>query len=211
MEGDWKPRRKPTQERARATWDAIVEACAQVLRDDGPSALSTNRIAKVAGVSIGSLYQYFPNKEAVLIALADREVGTLRDNLEGLLRLAGDLPAEVLVEHVIRGMFAMREQQALLMRVAQAEKELPDLASRRVAVAESLREVVRRLLTRRKGEVRDMDADVVSFVIVHAIQGNLQAIDGGLEPWFLSKDELVDEIVELVVRYVRAEPVGEGS
>ncbi|MCB9781295.1 MAG: TetR/AcrR family transcriptional regulator [Alphaproteobacteria bacterium] len=206
MNGEWKARRKPTQARAIATWDAIVEACAQVLRDEGAAAVSTNRIAEVAGVSIGSLYQYFPNKESVLLALADREVETLRDNLEALLRVSGDLHAEVVVEQVIRGMFAMREQHVLLMRVAQADRDLPDMASRRVAVAESLRDMVRRLLARRKGQVREMDADVVSFVIVHAIQGNLQAIDGGLEPWFLSKDELIDEIVALVVRYVRADP-----
>jgi AcrR family transcriptional regulator len=57
------PRKTPRQARARATVDAIVLAAAPILRSDGPEALNTNRIAEVAGVSIGSLYQYFPNKE----------------------------------------------------------------------------------------------------------------------------------------------------
>ena len=171
--------------------------------------LSTNRIAKVAGVSIGSLYQYFPDKEAVLIALADREVQALRDRLEELLRVTQELPLEDFVEHAVRGLFAMRQRHALLARVALAEQELPDMASRRVAVAESLRDVVRRLLSRRRDEVRPMDPDVVSFVVVHAIQGNLQAIDRGLEPWFLSQDELVDEIIRLIQRYIA--PAAPGS
>lgn len=60
------PRKKPSQARARVLVDAIREACLRVLREEGPDALNTNRIAEVAGVSIGSLYQYFPNKEAIL-------------------------------------------------------------------------------------------------------------------------------------------------
>lgn len=66
-------RKKPRQARAEATIEAIVEAAAQVLQREGEEALSTAKIAERAGVSIGSLYQYFPNKEAVLLALIRRE------------------------------------------------------------------------------------------------------------------------------------------
>jgi AcrR family transcriptional regulator len=63
-------RRKPTQARARATIDTIFEATARIIERDGVAALNTNRIAERAGISIGTLYEYFPNKDAVLVAMA---------------------------------------------------------------------------------------------------------------------------------------------
>lgn len=63
------PRKQPQQRRSRATVDKILAAAAQVLAEEGDGA-TTDRIAARAGVSIGSLYQYFPNKDALLLELA---------------------------------------------------------------------------------------------------------------------------------------------
>ena len=65
-------RRAPQQARGQATVDAILEGAARIIRREGPEALTTNRIAEVAGVSIGTLYGYFPDKTAVLVGLARR-------------------------------------------------------------------------------------------------------------------------------------------
>ncbi len=67
------PRKQGTQSRAKATEAAIVEAAARILESAGAAGLTTNHIAERAGVSIGSLYQYFPNKQAVIAALLRRE------------------------------------------------------------------------------------------------------------------------------------------
>lgn len=67
------PRKQPSQARAQLTQAAIVEAAARILESDGQSGLTTNHIAQRAGVSIGSLYQYFPNRDAILAALIRRE------------------------------------------------------------------------------------------------------------------------------------------
>lgn len=67
-------RKQASQERAGATVSAIVEAAARILASDGAEALTTNRVAIVAGVSIGSVYQYFPNKEAIVVALIDHQL-----------------------------------------------------------------------------------------------------------------------------------------
>ena len=67
-------RRSPRQSRSRATWDAIVEAAAQILERRGPEALTTNHVAERAGVSIGTLYQYFSDKRALLLAAAKRDL-----------------------------------------------------------------------------------------------------------------------------------------
>lgn len=68
-------RRSPSQARSRATWEAIVEAAAQVLERAGAEGFNTNAVAERAGVSIGTLYQYFSDKQAILAAAAKRELG----------------------------------------------------------------------------------------------------------------------------------------
>jgi AcrR family transcriptional regulator len=67
-----KPRKNASQDRSRATVDALVEATARILVKEGYEKASTNRIAEAAGVSVGSLYQYFPSKEALVVAVIDR-------------------------------------------------------------------------------------------------------------------------------------------
>ena len=71
-------RRTPRQQRALESCEAIFEATAQLLQQGGLAALSTNRIAERAGVSVGTLYQYFPHKQAILLALGQREIAALR-------------------------------------------------------------------------------------------------------------------------------------
>src|SRR5262245_15813006 len=66
------PRKQASQERSRATVDALIEATARILVREGFDRASTNRIAREAGVSIGSLYQYYPSKEALVAAVIDR-------------------------------------------------------------------------------------------------------------------------------------------
>ena len=78
-------RRQPTQERALQTIEAIFGATAQIVENDGEAALTTNRVAQVAGVSIGTLYQYFPSKEAVLLAMVERERGRVQQEMQRLL------------------------------------------------------------------------------------------------------------------------------
>src|SRR5688572_15839690 len=68
-------RRDPKQLRSRAIVEAIVEAGRQLLAHEGAASLTTNRIAERAGVSIGSLYRYFPNKQAILAAIYDADTG----------------------------------------------------------------------------------------------------------------------------------------
>jgi AcrR family transcriptional regulator len=66
-------RRRPKQRRALATRDLIFEAAAQILEREGEEAFNTNRLAERAGVSVGTIYQYFPDKEAILFAMGQAE------------------------------------------------------------------------------------------------------------------------------------------
>ncbi len=90
-------RRRPRQARSRATYDSILEAAVQVLARDGAAGLTTNRVAQRAGVSIGTLYQYFPDKAAIVLAAAQRELakpdflGQQKALMEALVRIVEGL------------------------------------------------------------------------------------------------------------------------
>ncbi len=77
-----RPRKRPLQVRARQTVEAIVEATARILESQGHDRFTTNAVAERAGVSIGTLYQYFPDKEALVGALIARETSLLIDEAE---------------------------------------------------------------------------------------------------------------------------------
>jgi AcrR family transcriptional regulator len=71
------PRKQPRQARAASTVEVILQAAARVLAAESLAGFNTNRVAQVAGVSVGSLYQYFPNKASLIVALIEREQATL--------------------------------------------------------------------------------------------------------------------------------------
>ncbi len=81
-------RKHPRQARAKATVDCLLIAAQRILAKEGLGAFTTNRVAVVAGVSVGSLYQYFPNKQAIaaaLLAQSGGEADALRPLVEMLL------------------------------------------------------------------------------------------------------------------------------
>ena len=84
--GNASPRKHPVQGRAKATVDAIIVAASQVLIAFGYERMTTARVADRAGVSVGSLYQYFPNKEALVAALIDKHSEELVDTVRDILQ-----------------------------------------------------------------------------------------------------------------------------
>jgi AcrR family transcriptional regulator len=80
-----KPRKLPQQSRAQQTVATILEAAALVLETKGSDGLNTNLVAQRAGVSVGTLYQYFPNKDALIVALSKRELAVFLAEAEGAL------------------------------------------------------------------------------------------------------------------------------
>src|SRR5258708_9108280 len=100
------PRKLASQERSRFTVDALLEATARILVKEGFDRASTNRIAEAARVSIGSLYQYFPSKEALVAALAERHMEEMltefNASLERLMRLPLEQATREMVEIMLR-------------------------------------------------------------------------------------------------------------
>lgn len=114
-------RRKPRQARAGETVAAILEAAAQILEGGGLTAFTTNAVAERAGVSIGTLYQYFADKNAVLLALARQELGAALGEITRALQGEVDPTVEGRVRAMVRTMIhAFRGRQRARKAVVQA-------------------------------------------------------------------------------------------
>src|SRR3546814_10706684 len=94
------PRKHASQARSRATVDALVEATARILVSEGYDLANTNRIAEKAGVSIGSLYQYFPGKDALVAAVIDRHKEEVMRVVRSALAEVDALPVEAAVRRL---------------------------------------------------------------------------------------------------------------
>ncbi|WP_026909439.1 TetR/AcrR family transcriptional regulator [Patulibacter minatonensis] len=127
-------RRTPVQERSVATVDAIVEAAAQVFARHGYEAGTTNRIAERAGVSIGTVYQYFPDKDAILVALVEEH---LDGALAALTPLLTDLvvrspPVEEGIPRMLQALVELHRRHPALHRVLFEEAPRPEALRHRL-------------------------------------------------------------------------------
>ena len=97
------PRKSPSQERSRQTVERILDAAARIFHEQGYAGATTNDIADEAGLSIGSLYQYFPNKDALLAALTKRHITTTTSSLAAMIgKLPEDSGFNVILRAVVR-------------------------------------------------------------------------------------------------------------
>jgi AcrR family transcriptional regulator len=112
----------PRQARARATVEAMIEATARILTAEGPDALNTNRIAEVAGVSVGSLYQYFPSKEALVALVMEVELERDRAAMAEQLQHAAHLPLDQLLQASVRANAQRFYQRAAIHRRSASPK-----------------------------------------------------------------------------------------
>lgn len=159
-------RKQPVQPRARATVEAILSAAAGILEKDGPTRLTTNAVAAQAGVSIGSLYQYFPNKQALTAALIERSSGSLEKSVAQAGRDAKTMLFEAGLRLLVRSIVRHQlDRPALERTLAFEERRLPldDGAARRANA------VIRAFLEQHRGRlwVSDLTAaadDVQSMI-----------------------------------------------
>lgn len=195
------PRKRPKQRRAEETVAAILEAAHRILAKAGVDGLTTKRIADVAGVSVGSLYQYFPNKEAVVAALIEERVhGTVGAQAAALEFVRGRSLRESL-RHVMRLLRAgsLRRVGSYRELVFQAPTVLQrDLFLERVRKWEAF---LADLLEAHRDELRPEALATGPFLLSRAVQGVLHG--AALErPELLKDDAFADEVAEMAWRYV---------
>lgn len=199
-----KMRKKPTQARAGATIDAIVEAAAQVLRKDGEETLTTAKIAERAGVSIGSVYQYFPNKEAILLALIRKEREAIAADVARRIAEIEPENGEAMVRGVIATLLIAfrprrrRRKLVALMASLSVDRDDSGLA---------LRERIGALIVAASRRYPDMASrplsEISAYVIVRAVLGAIRSavVENSK---ILDDPEFEAELCRLAISYLRA-------
>ncbi|HIV71788.1 MAG TPA: TetR/AcrR family transcriptional regulator [Candidatus Aquabacterium excrementipullorum] len=199
------PRKQASQERSRITVDALLEATARILVKEGYEGASTNKIAQTAGVSIGSLYQYFPAKEALVAAVIDRHMQAMLEVVRDALVTVADQPIEVVARQLVTVMIDAHRVNPTLHRVL--FEQIPQTG--RVRHIEALDNaafaMVRAYLEAHRDEVAVEDLDLAAFICVKTVEvlthtavlNQPERVKGG------KAAALIEEITRLLVGYLR--------
>jgi AcrR family transcriptional regulator len=197
------PRKSASQERSRLTVDALLEATARILIREGFDKASTNRIAEVAGVSVGSLYQYFPGKEALVAALIDRHNQEIMRLVKGELAEAMNLPLEQAVRKLIMVAVKAHRIDPRLHRVL--AEQIPRVG--RLEKVETFNRenytIFRTYLESRRKEIRAADLELAAFICVTSIEALTHT--AVLHHKVVANEEmeaLIDQVTRLVVGYL---------
>lgn len=167
------PRKCPRQARSAVTVDAIFEATLQVLLSAGSARLNTTRVAERAGVSVGTLYQYFPNKQALLLAVLDRYLGKLMDTLEAACERHRGARAEVMTEGAVKAYLQVKAAQPDISRALYIVAiELDERGLVETAIQRAEHAIAGMLSTASDG--RFGDAHAVARLLFAAIHGTMR-------------------------------------
>ena len=202
--GSRKPtdRRRPQQRRARQTVDAVLDAVARILKREGMKAVTTNRIAEVAGVSIGSVYQYFPDKRAIFVALHQRHIEEIDRLVEAKLFEHAASPVEDLIGAMMEAMIEAHATDPELYELLLTE--VPHRAEGTRDFGVRLHGAFRLAISSRVHDLRSRrDLDKVVFVVTHMVE----SLSHGAvlrRPPGLSLAAAKKEAVRAVVAYLRA-------
>ena len=205
------PRKTPTQVRSRATVDAIVDATARVLVRDGYDALSTNRVAKEAGVSVGSLYQYFPGKEALVAAVMEQYASRMQESIAARLQAAPPAATtEEVATDIIRAMLVAQQAEPRLHRALVEQVPRIGALRRLHELFTNYERLVEAWLEANADRSEIADAHVASFVLVAAVEGlvNRATLD---RPDLVASGRLEEQILRLVLAYVVPSHVARAS
>jgi AcrR family transcriptional regulator len=161
-------RRKPSQARAKVTVDAMLDAAVKLLKRGGARSITTNRIADTAGVSIGSVYQYFPNKNALFVALHERHIGLVAEVIRRRMSECADSSLEYLVDSLVQAMVEVHTADPELSELLGSE--VPHRADGTVDFSIRFHEAFRTALAPHRARFgTKIDLDTRAFVMANMV------------------------------------------
>ncbi len=209
MDGESTPRRAPRQARGRARVERILAAAAELFGTVGYEATTTNAIAERARTSIGSVYQFFPNKQAILQALANRYLADLRPLIDVILADAGACdPLPDVVDRLIDTLAAFHATRPAFVHVFHRSLGSAELAASAEDLNAAIVERLRGVLMARDPGLAEGRADLVAAVSVEVVKAMLALAasapgDGAFQA------RLMAETKRLLVRYLQPDGTGE--
>lgn len=203
-------RKAPKQERSKATVEALLQATAQVLTREGYEGASTNRIAEVSGYGIGSLYEYFPNKESLVATLIERHAEEMLALFETWARSHADSPLLIAMRALVEASIAAHAVEPELHKVLVEQVPRVGDLERIGGIEERIARLLRGYLERHAEEVRPGDLSLAAFVVARAVESlGHEAVLG--RPESLKDGRLAEEITALVLGYLAPEILASDS
>jgi AcrR family transcriptional regulator len=171
------PRKSPRQSRSQATVDAILDATARVLIERGHAAANTNVVAERAGVSVGSLYQYFPNKLALINALRARHSREMAASMEREFQRRPGETFRATLTRVIHASVLAHQVDADLHRALEQCEELglPDDEGHDEA-HKKIQQLLHDMLVAYREELAITNPELAAFMLMHALHGLIHAV-----------------------------------
>ena len=197
-------RKKPIQDRAKFTSDSILEATEIIIVNEGYEKVTTNYIAERAGVSIGSLYQYFPNKDAIISALIERAVSKVSNGIRTILRDAIEMPLEQASRLAYRYLLEnLREKKELFYLLPKRSPELIEL-TQNLSVEKFTHQTNLALLEQHRSEIVPQDLEKALVVLEISILANIRKFIMG-EHIEMTDDEFVDFLARLSTAFLKSD------
>jgi AcrR family transcriptional regulator len=195
------PRKAPVQQRSEQTVGAIMAAAARVLTRDGAAGFTTNKVAEKAGVSIGSLYQYFPNKESILSELVRRHLADLERGINDIADRALTAPLDevigALIEDNVKAHLIDPKLHGVLTEQVQHLGRIrwQDEFEARVTAR------VRAFLEARRGELAVKDLDLATYLVTRTVEACVH--DGvTARPQDMASGALARDLTRMIAGYL---------
>jgi AcrR family transcriptional regulator len=199
-------RRAPRQKRAETTIDVLLQATELAIVRHGFHGSTTNRIAEIAGVSIGTLYHYFPTKESLVQAVVHRMWREEYEAMSAQMVLLVDAPLEVTIREVARTLVGVIGKRRELVRRWYSEaSHLGELATG-LEMSEGAAKLVQRALEDRREEVRPRDLAFAADLVVKTALAVARTASRDY-PAELASGALAEELGEMLARYLLKTPV----
>ncbi|MGG4774390.1 TetR/AcrR family transcriptional regulator [Paenalcaligenes sp. Me52] len=208
MKSPLQPRKSPRQARSKALVTAILDATAQVLVERGYAGTSTNLIAARAGVSIGSVYQYFPNKDSLIAALRERHATDLYDTLESVLSSRNPQTLDEKLAAIVHGWMIAHQLEPDLHRVVEQEFPFFERANHdELPIYRSIVERVRQLLEEHREHLLPDDLDLATWMVLQTIESLIHAATTTTPLPPHAPAAIEQQIVNLLARYLQVQAV----
>ncbi|MFO0599937.1 MAG: TetR/AcrR family transcriptional regulator [Myxococcaceae bacterium] len=195
-------RRKPSQERSQALVDTMLDALERLLAKNPLTALTTNRIAEMAGVSVGSLYQYFPDKHSLAAALIHRKAARDLEVLTTKLLQQAPVGLEAVLRATVVEVIELHRKDAALMRALLALVTQTGSTDVVRELAARGRERMQVLFDAFSEEIRETDRELLTFIGGRALE---EVVHAALleKPELLANPAFVEETFQLLWRFVK--------
>lgn len=195
------PRRTPRQARSQALVEAILEATARILAERGYAGTNTNLVAERAGVSVGSVYQYFPNKDSLVTALHERHAAQMYTVIDTVLANSQPRTLRAHVEAMVHALLAAHRVEPELHRVLEKEFPFFDAPKDQSPADNSIQQRVRALLEQHRDEIAPRNRDLATWVVLQTLDSLVHAavIDA---PQQFATGAVERAIVEVLMGYL---------